>query len=126
MDSPSHQLVEKLESLRRRLDDVQGLNAERGRLASAISIERAMMRLQMLADRLTLLPEPPPGVEPAALAEIDRALAYQVDQAYRIVFLLSDAAGRQERLSGLVDELLVTLEQMNELVSRRRDLVAST
>jgi hypothetical protein len=125
VDLSSRQLADKLENLRRRLDDVQGLNAERGRLASAISIERAMMRLQMLADRWAALPEPLTGTDPAALAEIDQALAYQVDQIYRIVFLLSDAAARQERLSGLVDELLATLEQMNEVMSRRRDLILS-
>lgn len=115
-------LVEKLEGLRLQLDGVQSLSAQRGRLASAISIERAMMRLQMLADRLVLLPEPPPGTDPAELAEIDRALAYQVDQAWRIVFLLGDAATREERLSGLTDELLTTLEEINQAVSHRRDL----
>ncbi len=118
----SGDLVRKLDDLRERLDGVQGVSAERGRLASAISIERAMMRLQMLADRLALLPERPAGADTATLAEIDQSLAYHVDQAWRIVFLLSDAASRQESLSRLTDELLATLEQINQAISRRRDL----
>jgi hypothetical protein len=121
-DSSIIEQVDKLENLRRRLNDIQGFNVERGQLASAISIERAMMRLQMCADRLTLLPEPSPNAELAALDEINQTLAYQIDQAYRIIFLLSDAAAHRKRLSGLVDELLATLEQLNQVISRRRDL----
>lgn len=113
----ARRLIESLEEQRRRLEEVQTLIAERGRLASAISLERAMMRLQMLADRLALLSN-------SAATESDAlwgAVGDAVQHAGRSINLLALAAARQERLNALADDLLNTLEEVNQAISRLRD-----
>lgn len=119
MDSVLETLVHALEEQRRRLDQVQAVMADRGRLASAIGVERIMMRLQMLADRLALLPP----ITSSQVESLDRQLKDQVNQVVRRIGLLAIAAEREERLGPLVDDLLDALEQVNALISRRRDLV---
>lgn len=109
--------MESLEAQRQQLEEVQALIAERGRLASAISIERAMMRLQMLADRLALLP----GLEQAELDDLWNAVEDAVQHSARSINLLALAAAREERLNALADDLLNTLETVNQAISRLRD-----
>ncbi len=111
----ARKLIQALEDQRRRLGEVQGVIAERGRLASAISLERAMMRLQMLADRLALLPAR--GIEDQDWREVEEG----VQHADRSVNLLAVAAAREERLNALADDLLNTLESINQAISRLRD-----
>jgi len=112
----ARELIQSLEDQRQRLDEIQGLIAERGRLASAISLERAMMRLQMLADRLALLP-----TERIKSDQAWRDIEDAVQHADRSVNLLALAAAREERLSALADDLLNTLETINQAISRLRD-----
>jgi hypothetical protein len=112
----ARELIQSLEDQRRRLDEVQGLIAERGRLASAISLERAMMRLQMLADRLALLP-----ADRVESEEVWRTIENAVQHADRSVNLLALAAAREERLTALADDLLNTLEAINQAISQLRD-----
>jgi len=113
----ARKLIESLEAQRQQLEEVQALIAERGRLASAISIERAMMRLQMLADRLALLS----GREQAELDDHWNAVEDAVQHAARSINLLALAAAREERLNALADDLLNTLETINQAISRLRD-----
>ena len=111
-------LIHTLEEQRRRLDRIQGVMADRGRLASAIGVERAMMRLQMLADRLALLPT----IDTPAVETLDHRLRQQVDQVARRIGLLTIVAEQEGRVGPLVDDLLETLEEINTTISERRDL----
>ncbi|HID86892.1 MAG TPA: hypothetical protein EYP55_05865 [Anaerolineae bacterium] len=125
-------LARGFEEQRGRINEIQTQLTDKGRLASVVTLERAMLRLQLLIDRLKTASYGYAGwfdaiqveeKELEALYAFDSALTESLAQVTRIIDLLAKAVARDENPSSLADDLLATLEEINTTFSRRQDVI---
>jgi hypothetical protein len=125
-------LARGFEEQRRRINEIQLQLTDKGRLASVVTLERAMLRLQLLIDRLKTASYGYAGwfdaikveeKELDALYAFDSALTENLGQVTRIIDLLAEAVAKDENPSSLASDLLATLEEINTAFSRRQDVI---
>lgn len=128
-------LARGFEEQRRRINELQLQLTDKGRLASVVTLERAMLRLQLLIDRLKTASYGYAGwfdaikVEEAeldALYAFDSAITENLAQVTRIIDLLAEAVAKDENPSSPASDLLTTLEELNTAFGRRQDVIQQT
>ena len=119
------------EQQRRRLNSVQLELTNAGRLGVIVGLDRALMKMQFLIDRLKTASYGYAGLFDAvkvkeaeldALYEFDSALLDRVDAVSDLVKAVS-AAETDEDVTKTGNELLGVLEEINETFSKRQDVV---
>jgi len=125
-------LAREFEVERRRLGEVQARLADTGRLASIVTLERAMMKFQLLSDRLKTASYGYAGwfdavkvqeEELDALYQFDGALAEGVDKVKAILDRLSEAAAKEEVTAQPANDLLNLLQELNDTFTKRQDVI---
>jgi len=128
-------LAQRFQEQRDRLAEVQRTLTDTGRLASIVTLERSMMKLQLLIDRLRTAAYGYSGFFDAvkvreqqldALQRFDAAIADQVQHVRSLVDQLTDAAARELETGTLANDLIAALEKVNTLFSRRQDVILGT
>lgn len=128
-------LAREFELERRRLGEVQARLADTGRLASIVSLERAMMKFQLLIDRLKTASYGYAGwfdavkvqeEELDALYQFDGALAEGVAKVRGILDRLSEAATKEEMTAQSANDLLNALQELNDTFTKRQDVIIGT
>ena len=113
-----------------RLEETQGRLTERGRLAAVVTLERAIVRMQMVVDRLKLagydltgdLDRLSPGAA-EALPRLDQALFDRGQQIARTISLLLAATANAEDIGSLAHDLLAAVADLNRTVTQRLDTI---
>jgi len=125
-------LIRKFEEQRRRLGEVQVQLTNTGRLASIVTLERGMMKLQLLIDRLKTASYGYAGwfdavkveeKELDALYAFDGALAEGLEKVRGLIDALAEAAGKEEETGTAGNELLAALEEINATFTKRQDVI---
>jgi len=126
-------LAQKFDEKRRRINGLQLQLTDKGRLSLVVTLERAHMKLQLLIDRLKTATYGYAGlfdavkVEQAeldALYEFDSALNDGVAQVSKTIDLLQSAIREEDaEMSKLANDLVMTIEEINETFSRRQDVI---
>ena len=125
------QVARGFEQQRRRLNSVQLQLTNAGRLGVTVALDRALMKMQFLIDRLKTAGYGYAGLFDAvkvkeaeldALYEFDSALLDRVDTVSDLVKAVS-AAETDEGVTKTGNELLGVLEEINETFSKRQDVV---
>ena len=125
------QVARGFEQQRRRLNSVQLQLTNAGRLGVIVALDRALMKMQFLIDRLKTAGYGYAGLFDAvkvkeaeldALYEFDSALLDRVDTVSDLVKAVS-AAETDEGVTKTGNELLGVLEEINETFSKRQDVV---
>ncbi len=128
-------LAQRFQEQRDRLAEVQRTLTDTGRLASIVTLERSMMKLQLLIDRLRTAAYGYAGFFDAvkvreqqleALQRFDAAIAEQVQHVRNLIDQLSDAAAKELETGTLANDLIAALEKVNTLFSRRQDVILGT
>jgi hypothetical protein len=124
-------LAQRFEEQRGRITRVQSRLAEAGDLKTVVALERAMMRLQLLIDRLKTAAYGHSGFFDAtrvqekeldALYEYDQGLAGGVDKIAQMTDRLAQATDAGV-ITAAGDELVAILENLNDTFSRRQDVI---
>jgi len=119
------------EELRRRLNSVQVELTNAGRLGVIVTLDRALMKMRYLIDRLKTASYGYAGLFDAvkvkeaeldALYEFDSALLDKVEMVSDLVKAVS-AAEADADVTKTGNELLGVLEEINETFSKRQDVV---
>lgn len=119
------------EEQRRRLNSIAMQLADAGRLRVLLTVDRSLMRLQFLIDRLKTASYGYAGLFDAikvkeaeldALYEYDAALLDDVEKV-RMLIDAVDAAEDDDQLTKAGNELLAALEEINETFSKRQDVI---
>ena len=119
------------EEQRRRLNSVQVQLVNAGRLGSLVLLDRSMMRLQLLTDRLKTASYGYAGLFSAvkvkeaeldALYDYDASLLGSVDKVKGLVDAVAAAATDGE-VAKAGNDLLLTLDEANEAFSKRQDVL---
>lgn len=125
-------LARQFEAQRRRLGEVQVRLTNTGRLASIVTLERGMMKLQLLIDRLKTASYGYAGWFDAvkveereldALYVFDSAMAGSVAQVEGLIDALAEAAAREEETGTAGNELLDAVEEINATFTKRQDAI---
>ena len=125
------QVARGFEAQRRRLSRVQVQLTEAGRLGALLGLERALMRLQLLIDRLKTASYGYAGLFDAvkikeaeldALYDYDAALLEQVGKVETLIDAVA-AAKKDEELTQATNALLEGLDEANEAFSKRLDVM---
>ena len=120
-----------LDEQRRRLNGTAVAFTSAGRLGVLLALDRAMMRLQALADRIKTASYGYAGLFDAvkvreteldALYNFDAALVESVDKVKALVDGIA-AAQKDEEVAQAANALLEALEDINTTFSRRQDVV---
>lgn len=128
-------LAQRFQEQRDRLGEVQQQLTETGRLASIVTLERSMMKLQLLIDRIRTAAYGYSGFFDAvqvreqqleALHKFDAALAEQVQHVRALIDQLADAAAKELETGTAANELIAALEKINTLFGRRQDAILGT
>ncbi len=121
----------RLQEQRRRLNSIEVELANAGRLGALLILDRSLMRLQLLVDRLKTASYGYAGLFDAikireaeldALYEFDAALLDSVDKVEALIDAVA-AAEEDEQVTKAGSELLEAVEDMNEAFSRRQDVI---
>jgi hypothetical protein len=119
---------------RRRLNSVAVELADAGRLRVLMPLDRAIMRLQFLIDRLKTASYGYAGLFDAikvreaeldALYDYDAALVDSVDRVSTLIDAVA-AAKEDEEVTKAGNALLEALEEINETFTRRQDVILET
>ena len=119
---------EQLERLNRLQYDLTA----HGRLASILTLERAVMKLQLLIDRLKTASYGYAGlfdaikVDEAALDrlyEFDQSMLEGVGQVAALLDRLAEAAQAEASTSAEANDLVTTLERLNSTFGQRQDVL---
>lgn len=125
------QVARGLEEQRRRLNRVQVQLTSAGRLAALLLLDRALMRMQLLIDRLKTASYGYSGLfasvkvreeELDALYEHDAALLASVDKVKELIDAAA-AAGTDEEVTKVGNALLDALDEANEWFGKRQDVL---
>lgn len=125
-------LARRFEEQRRRLGEVQVQLTNTGRLASIVTLERGMMKLQLLIDRLKTASYGYAGWFDAvkveereldALYAFDSSLAEGVEKVKGLLDRLTEAAAREEEMGTAANELLAALDEINATFTKRQDTI---
>ena len=125
-------LAQRFQEQRDRLAEVQRQLTETGRLASIVTLERSMMKLQLLIDRLRTAAYGYSGFFDAvkvreqqleALHKFDAAIAEQVQHIRELIDQLAEAAAKEWETGTMANDLVAALEKVNALFSRRQDVI---
>ena len=124
----ARQYGEQLERLNRLQYDLTA----HGRLASILTLERAVMKLQLLIDRLKTASYGYAGlfdaikVDEAALDklyEFDQSMLEGVGQVAALLDKLAEAAQAEASTSAEANDLVTTLERLNSTFGQRQDVL---
>ena len=127
-------VARRYEEQLKRLNDVQSMLAEQGRLASIVPLERAVMRLQLLIDRIKTASYGYAGLFDAIkvdeealerLYDFDEAMLEGVDKVAALLDELTQATETEATTSVEADDLFVALRELNDTFSRRHDVIIS-
>jgi hypothetical protein len=119
------------EEQRGRLNSIAMQLADAGRLRVLLTVDRSLMRLQFLIDRLKTASYGYAGLFDAikvkeaeldALYEYDAALLDDVEKVRMLVDAV-DAAEDDDEVTKAGNELLMALEEINETFSKRQDVI---
>ncbi len=119
------------EEQRGRLNSIARQLADAGRLRVLLTVDRSLMRLQFLIDRLKTASYGYAGLFDAikvkeaeldALYEYDAALLDDVEKVRMLVDAV-DAAEDDDAVTKAGNELLAALEEINETFSKRQDVI---
>ncbi len=125
------QVARGFEEQQRRLNRVQVQLVNTGRLGGLVLLDRAMMRLQLLVDRLKTASYGYAGLfsaikvkeaELGALYEYDASLLGSVDKIKGLVDAIA-AATTDADVSKAGNDLLLALDEANEVFSKRQDVL---
>lgn len=125
------QVARGLEEQRRRLNQVQVQLASAGRLGALVLLDRALMRLQLLIDRLKTASYGYAGLFAAvkvkeaeldALYDYDASLLGSVDKVSGLIDVVA-AATADADVSKAGGDLLLALDEANEVFSKRQDVL---
>jgi hypothetical protein len=127
-------IANELQEQRRRLNSVEVKLANAGRLGVLLVLDRSLMRLQLLIDRLKTASYGYAGLFAAVkVREAELDVLYNQDAALldgvgKIKALIDAvaAAEQDDELTRAGSELLDALEEMNESFSRRQDAILET
>jgi len=120
-----------LQEQRRRLNSIEVRLVNAGRLGVLLVLDRSLMRLQLLIDRLKTASYGYAGLFDAikvreeeldALYDYDAALLDNVGQVKTLIDAVTAAEGDDE-LTKAGSTLLEALEEMNETFSKRQDVI---
>ena len=120
-----------LQEQRRRLNSIEVRLVNAGRLGVLLILDRSLMRLQLLIDRLKTASYGYAGLFDAikvreqeldALYDYDVALLDNVGQVKTLIDAVA-AAEEDDELTKAGSTLLEALEEMNETFSRRQDVI---
>lgn len=115
-----------------RLSGIQYTLTSRGRLASIVTLERAVMKLQHLIDRVKTASYGYAGVFDALkvdedvldrLYDYDRGLLDGVDKIAALLDKLAEAAEAEAPTSAEAGDLVAELEALHGAFSRRQDVI---
>jgi len=124
-------LARRFEEQRGRLTGIQSRLVEAGELKAVMALERAMMRLQLLIDRLKTAPYGHAGLFDAvkvkqeeldALCNYDYALAGGADRVAEKLDNLSTVTAA-EVIAAAGEDLVTVLEEINTTFTRRMDVI---
>ncbi|MGQ9681541.1 MAG: hypothetical protein ACUVX9_03280 [Anaerolineae bacterium] len=125
-------LAGRLDEQRGRLVGLMGELTEAGRLSEITDLEKAVLRLQRLIDRLRTAAYGYAGLFDAvkveqrqldALYQFDLDLTVQVDQIAATVAALELKASQEESIGAETKALLGTLQAVNDLFGRRAEAI---
>ncbi len=125
------QVARRFEEQRRRLNNIQVQLTNAGRLGVLVTLDRALMRLQLLIDRLKTASYGYAGLFDAvkvreaeldALYNYDAALMDHVDKVKALIDGIA-AAKKDEDVAKAGNALLEALEEVNETFSKRQDVI---
>lgn len=116
----------------RRLNEVQYALTASGRLASIVTLERAVMKLQLLIDRIKTASYGYAGLFDAIkvdegvldrMYEFDLAMLEGVNELATLLDRLSTAAETEATTAAEANDLVATLERLNTTFSERHDII---
>lgn len=116
----------------RRLNEVQYALTASGRLASIVTLERAVMKLQLLIDRIKTASYGYAGLFDAIkvdegvldrMYEFDLAMLEGVNELATLLDRLSTAAETEATTAAEANDLVATLERLNTTFSDRHDII---
>jgi hypothetical protein len=125
-------ISERFQEQRTKLSNVQNQLASEGKLEDLGLLERAMLQLQLLIDRLKVAEYGYAGLFDAvrvkeeqldALYIYDSALTSSVDQLAEKMDKLAIAAMSGEDLRPLANDTLLLLQELNTTLDRRKDVI---
>ena len=123
-------LAERFQEQRSKLANVQNNLASEGKLEDLGLLERVMLQLQLLIDRLKVAEYGYAGLFDAvrvkeeqldALYMYDNALTVSVDQLAEIMDKLAIAAMAEEEIRSSANDALLLLQELNTTFDRRKD-----
>jgi len=115
----------------KRLGDIQYTMTTTGRLASIVTLERAVTKLQIFIDRLKTASQGYAGLFDAIkvneatldkLYEFDRSLLDGVGRVAALLDKLAEAAQAEAPTAAEANDLIAELEGLNSTFSRRQDV----
>ena len=116
----------------KRLNGVQYTMTSQGKLKAIMTLERAVMKLQLLIDRLKTASYGYAGLFAAVkvdedvldrLYDFDEQMMSGVDELSGILDQLEEAANSDQDTAPLANDLVRTLEAFNDTFSRRQDVI---
>jgi len=125
------QVARGFEEQRRRLNRIEVQLANAGRLGVLVLLDRSLMRLQLLTDRLRTASYGYAGLFAAvkvreaeldALYDYDASLLGGVDKVKALIDAVA-AAGTDEDVTKAGNALLEALDEANEAFSKRQDVI---
>jgi hypothetical protein len=125
-------ISERFQEQRTKLSNVQNQLASEGKLEDLGLLERVMLQLQLLIDRLKVAGYGYAGLFDAvrvkeeqldALYIYDSALTSSVDQLAEKMDKLAIAAMSGEELRPLANDTLLLLQELNTTLDRRKDVI---
>jgi hypothetical protein len=127
-------LSERFQEQRGKLSNVQNSLASEGKLEDMGLLERVMLQLQLLIDRLKVAEYGYAGLFDAvrvkeehldALYLYDSALTVSVDQLADKMDKLAIAAMTEEEIRSVASDTLLLLQELNTTLDRRKDAMLS-
>ncbi len=127
-------LSQRFQEQRTKLSSVQDHLASQGQLDDLGLLERTMLQLQLLIDRLKVAEYGYAGLFDAmrvkeeqldALYTYDNALTTSVDQLAEKMDRLAGAAVAGEEIRDLANDCLLLLQELNTTFDRRKDVILS-
>lgn len=125
-------LARQFEEQRRRLNDLQVQLTGKGELSLVATLERGMMKLQLLIDRLKTASYGYAGwfdavkvreAELDTLYDFDNSLADGVAKVNGIISELATAMSNEEKRASIANDLVASVEEINNTFSRRQDVI---
>ena len=125
-------IARQYEAQMTRLQDIQGRMVDAGQLDALFALERAVMRLQLLIDRIKTASYGYSGMFDAVkvdqtaldrLYDFDRAMLDSVEGLASRLDTLDEAVGSGAPAAPAVNELLNELRALNDTFSTRQDVI---